>query len=508
MTARKIKTTQGVLTTATLRRIVAAAAVLCSIAIVAAAQVPSRAATVRIGEKLSYSVSFEKFGNAGYLETEVVSQGKLGGKDVVELRGRAKTYELVSAAFSLLDEDRTVFVTPDSLLPVLIRRNLNDGVSPKVVESNYLGAPTSNFDILSLIFKLRDAGGIGTYNMSENGEDLIVTALAGKSERVKTDVGDFDTVISQIQSPYFDARGIRSLAINFSTDEFRVPVLIRFRTAKGDYRAELAGVQVNVPPSPPIAKPTPVATPVPAATPKPVATPTPYDANRPLLPELAFVLGETLEYKVTSGGKPTAQLTLQAKERTLFNTADSLLLSAKITGVEQGNQTFALGDGLTVRVDPDTLVPIQYDAKFGLALSTLTQTAKFDAKTGAILFGGTNAVDAPIGTHSILSLLYAMRSFNLKPSKDLTNPVNDTRVAVFWSDRPLIFTLRPGSTDVITMGDEKVPVQLISIITGDMQLDALNLKVWLSADGRRLPLRISAGTFQADLTRLTLVRPN
>ena len=101
-----------------------------------------------------------------------------------------------------------------------------------------------------------------------------------------------------------------------------------------------------------------------------------------------------------------------------------------------------------------------------------------------------------------------MRSFNLKPSRDLTNPVNDTRVAVFWTDRAYIFTLRPANIEEILFDGEKVKAQLITINTGNPQLDQLALKVWLSTDERRVPLRFSAGAFQADLTTVTKANLN
>ena len=495
---------------ASARRLFAAAVAVFVLAVLNFAQNP---ATLRVGEKLSYSVSFEKFTNVGYFETAVVSQGKLGGKDVVEIRVRAKTYEFVSAAFSLLDEERTVFAAPDSLLPVFITRTLSDGVVPKVTEFNYLKAPATSFDLVTLIFKLREAGGNGSFQLSENGETFVVTAQTSKgknkvkTEKVKTEAGVFDTVISTLKSALFDGRGITGLTINFTLEGGNIPVLIRFNTPKGAYRVELSGVTMNVPVPTPVSTPSPAQSPLPSPTRKPVAMPTPFIENQPLLPELAFVLGETLEYKVSSGGKPAAILTLQAKERKLFNAVDSLLLSAKITGIEQGNQTFALGDAITTQVDPNTLAPFQYDAKFGAALSTLNILAKFDQRTGAVAFGAKTAVEAPVGTHSILSLLYAMRSFNLKPSRDLTNPVNDTRVAVFWNDRPYIFTLRPGAPETISIGGEKVSVQLVNVITGNPQLDALELKIWLSTDDRRVPLRITAGSFQADLVTISVVRP-
>ncbi len=88
---------------------------------------------------------------------------------------------------------------------------------------------------------------------------------------------------------------------------------------------------------------------------------------------------------------------------------------------------------------------------------------------------------------------------NLKPSKDADNPVNDTRVAVFWDAQTYVFTLRPAVADIITLKGEKISAQMVSISTGNPQLDQLNLRIWLGNDQSRLPLRFSIGSYQADL---------
>jgi len=98
----------------------------------------------------------------------------------------------------------------------------------------------------------------------------------------------------------------------------------------------------------------------------------------------------------------------------------------------------------------------------------------------------------------MLSMLYAMRSFNLKPSKNPANPVNDTRVAVFWGEKPMIWTLRPSAPEEITINGEKVAAQMISFTTGDDTLDKLRLSVWLGVEDR-VPLRFTAGSYTADL---------
>lgn len=457
----------------------------------------------RVGEKLTYNISFGKIPNAGYAETQVVSRGKISGKDAVEIRGKVKTLDLVSAAFFMVDESRTVFAAPDTGLPHYIISSSNDSALPKETITNYLGQPASNFDLLTFIYKVRESGGVGTFSLFE-GEQLFTTSFQGiVAEKVKTDAGDFDTTVSTVQSDFLTANGIKELKINFSSDEFRIPVLMRLKIARGDLRIQLSAIAL---PEPEV--PTPTPTPTLGVVVKPVLTPTPsptpvqYLDNQPLMPELGFQIGEVLDYRISIGGKPIGMLTLNARERKLFEQVDSLLLTATVTGVESQSGLLRLGDAANAQVDPDTLTPMRIESKFASTLAGLSQIVSFDKRTGVISFGGKQSIDAPIGTHSFVSLIFAMRSFNLKPSKDPANPVNDTRVAVFWESKSYVFTLRPSNPEEITINGEKVSAQLITIKTGNKDLDALSVKVWLSTE-RRVPLRFTAGAYEAEFISQT-----
>jgi hypothetical protein len=456
---------------------------------------PQPPSSFRVGEKLTYSVSFGKFTNAAYIETNVVSRGKLSGQDAVELHSRVKTLGFVSAAFYQFDEDRNVFASPYSGLPIYVSRLLNNGPFPQETIGNFLTAPTTYFDALTLVYKARENGGSGSYSLFEGENVYTVVFQPTVAETVRTEAGDFDTIVSTVQSDYLTANGIKDLRINFSTDEHHLPVLLRMKTAKGELRASLQAIQLAQPTV--VVPPTITQTPGPAVTPKPKATPTPYIENMPLLPELGFELGETLNYNVTVFGKPSSILTLKAVERKLFKGADSLLLTATITGIEQGNQDFALGDIAQAQVDPDTLAPRQVDYKFGASWRDLNQSVTFDRKAGTITSGGTK-IEAPIGTHTLLSLLYAMRSFNLRPSKDPNNPVNDTRVAVYIDGQPNVFTLRPSNPVDIVVNGETVSAQLVTVNTGNERLDKQGIKVWLDAN-TRVPVRIAYGPYEANL---------
>lgn len=474
------------------------------------------AGNFRVGERLTYNFSFERFKDVAYAEIHVVSRGKLEGKDAIELQAKLKTVNFLSAAFYMIDESRTTFASVENNLPLFTKKVSNAGVTPIEEDKNYLVTPATNLDLLTMIYQARHAGGVGSFQFQENGRIYNANFTTTGNEKVKTDAGDFDTAISLVQSDFLTENGIKDLRINFSADERRIPVFIRIKTAKGEFRGSLSSIQ-NTNETPETTA-TPSQTPVAVVpTPKPIATPTPYINNQPLLPELPFDLGETLLYQVSNSGKRIASITLQAKERKQFlnpqpadprfPNEDSLLLTALVTGSEQSNQIFNLNDGIRAQVNPETLSPKQIELKFSGFFSTYNQTTFFDQRNGFALYGGTNRVEIPVGTHSILSLIYAIRSFNLKPSKDEDNPVNDTRVAVFLGNQPYVFTLRPANADLITLRDEKVSAQMITVITGNPSVDAQGIKIWLSNDEKRLPLRLVFGTFQADLIKESIVAP-
>jgi hypothetical protein len=461
----------------------------------------------RIGERLTYNVSFENFNNAAYAEIYAVSRGKLGEKDAVELRSKIKTNELVSA-FYLVDESRTTFAASDTGLPLYVRKISNAGVTPKEVISNFTVNLTAYNDLLTMIYQARNAGGAGSFSFQE--DDRIYSAIfqnGGKNEKIKTEAGEFDTIISSVQCEYLTEKGITNLRVNFSADAARIPVLIRFKTAKGDFRADLASVQTIEPETATEPTPTPIQIARPTPAPRPTATPAPYVNNEPLAAELPFKLGETLEYQISTNGQMIGFVTLQAKERKQFSDQDSLLLTATVTGTEPRQQIFKLNDQIRAQVNPLSLAPQDIQLKLNGALAAFNQQVLFDQRTGTATSNKGNQIEIPVGTHSILSLAYAIRSFNLKPSKDLTNPVNDTRVAVFLDDKAYVLTLRPSSADIINLRGEKISAQLISVNTGDQSIDQYGLRVWLSNDERRVPLRLMFDNYQADLISEKLIPP-
>ena len=461
----------------------------------------------RVGERVTYTVSFDKFNEVAYGEIYCVSRGALSGKDAVELRSKFKTLNLLSATTAAIDESRVVFVDPVSGNPLYSTRIDNSLGVPSESVRDSRQAASSAHDLLSLIYQIRHMNGSGAANFQEGERVYGVTFTPTGNERITVPAGDFETTIVSITSEYLTELGFTDVKINLTADDAKVPVLIRLnKTKKSGYRIQAASIQTIIPETVEV-KPTP--TPLPVATPSPRATPTPdiYQPNEPLAPELAFQLGETLEYRVTTGGRPVGTFVTRARERVQIAGRDTLILSATATNAVPGNPFLALNDSIIVNADPLTLEPFTIDIRMVGPLAFLTQSAVFDARTGSIIYKGSNRVDAPVATHSILSLIYAMRSFNLKPSPVRDRPVNDTRVAVFWESQPYVFTLRPSQPAEITINGETRQAQQITINTGNPQLDQLQIKVWLSMEASRVPLRFTAGPYQADLVSVSRIPP-
>ena len=122
-----------------------------------------------------------------------------------------------------------------------------------------------------------------------------------------------------------------------------------------------------------------------------------------------------------------------------------------------------------------------------------------DQSSGAATFNDGARVEVPIGAHDLLSVLYALRSFDLTPPKR-------SAVAILINKRPRTLSISALRRETIELGGQRIPAVELSLTTDDPQGDRFNLRLWVSADSRRLPLRLTAttplGPVRADLAIL------
>ncbi len=461
----------------------------------------------RVGEKITYSISFNKYKNAAVAEIYCVSRGKLQGKDAVELRMRMKTVDFVSAAFHNVNESRIVFADVENGLPILTKIINNETGFPIEKTRNLFLKPTTNFDLLTAIYRIRNLGGSGNLTLQDNEIAHPISFKTAGNLKIKTEEREFDTIGTIFESQYFADKGITNVVVYFTNDEQKIPVQVKFKTVKGEFIAMVASIQKIVPEQDePQVAPTPKPTPTPFSTPKPTATPIPYKENQALPTEFPFNLGEKLTFAISTNGQTIANVNLHVKERKLLLGKDNVTFTAGVSDVVSLGKFFKDNDLVSSFNDPFSLTPNRFEIKLGSIFSKFNQTVQFDQSRGVVI-SGSNSFDIPIGTYDLLSFAYAIRSFYLKPSKDPSNPVNDTRVAVFVGSKAVVFTLRPQNSESIEFQGRKISAQKISFSTGNPTFDSLSPQLWLSNDRRRLPIRFSITSngkvFNAQLINVT-----
>ena len=82
----------------------------------------------RVGERLTYNVSFSNFPSAAHVEVEVVSRGMHFGRDAVQLRAHVETTGVINVALFAINNDYVSYVDPNSGLPFRSEETARDAI--------------------------------------------------------------------------------------------------------------------------------------------------------------------------------------------------------------------------------------------------------------------------------------------------------------------------------------------------------------------------------------------
>jgi hypothetical protein len=129
---------------------------------------PSNGPSLRIGEKLTFNVSWSNFVTAGRLELELVSQGAYFDRPGYQLRTRATTVGAVRTLFLELDDLYTSYVATGTMLPYRLvisnRRGASHADETVIIDQargqahftdgSAVAIPQNTFDLPSLIYSL------------------------------------------------------------------------------------------------------------------------------------------------------------------------------------------------------------------------------------------------------------------------------------------------------------------------------------------------------------------
>ena len=490
---------------------------------------PFSAAPYRVGEQLTYNVAFSNFPTAAHVELRVSGRGQFYGREGVELSAHVETTGVVAAALYALNNNYTTYADPSTGLPYRARQTVEEGARVADVTHDFnvavgasaipatqtVGAPFGSFDFLSALYRIRalplTQGAVYTLSVQNGATVYNAEVRVAGRELVKTNVGSSNTVVAQVRVRGNEAADDYRVHIYFTDDERHVPVLVTARHRVGEIRAELASAEIltETQPGAPAAAPLTPATPLqPGAAPPPgpsagPAAGTPGARPRPggpsaLLPNLPFESGEQLNFNFFLGAnqQPVGTASFQVRARANYFNRDGLLLSAAFQTTGAGATLFPVSDQLNSYIDAATSLPFRTELNLQEGPRRVRWVVSTDQNGGVALFDDGTRVEIPVGTHDLLSVFYALRSFDLTPGKR-------NAVSLLVNKRPRQLAVTPLRRGNITLGTQQVDAVEVALSTDETKTSILNLRVWVSTDRRALPLRITAdtplGPLRADL---------
>lgn len=478
---------------------------------------PFSQAPYRVGEHLTYDVSYSTFSSVAYMDLKVVSRGMFAGRDSVQLQAHVQTTGVINVALFGINNDYTTYIDPGTGLPFHsqqvirdatrsndINLDLNQAAGTEAIPSRQ-GSIPGIYDFLSAFYRLRAmslrAGSV--YNLTVRGEAQNYQAefRVGGTQVIKTNVGSFTTIVVQIKVP--GEPTFKNARVYLSDDERHVPVLITAKLKTGEIRAELAGSEflksaetaVQIPPPVDVVTPTPTPTP----TPKPGPSSTkPSTQTTPTKVDWPFTTGEQLNYQIFIGGSnvPLGMATFQVRGQSRYFDREGIFLSVSAQTTGAAAKLFIANDRIESYVDPKSLLPYRTVLNLLEGKRRLNQTLTVNQESGSATTNTGQKLDIPVGTHDYVSLFYVIRTLNLSLKKK-------SAVSILAENKPKTLFIDSIKRETIELGQQKLQAIALTLTTDDQQSDKYQFRMWISNDNRRLPLRVTCqtelGPLRADL---------
>jgi hypothetical protein len=491
---------------------------------VAAAAGEFSPAPYQAGEKLTYNVSFSNFSTAGHVELFNAGRGRFFDREGFELRARVQSVGVVRAALYAIDNEYTSYVDPQTGLPFRTRfQRLEGGGASQISNGQVQAAPAveatpATYDFLSALYRLRALPlTVGaTYPIRAESDGLPYDAelrVVGR-EAVKTAAGTFNALVTQLRGRNNSTVNDYRPRLYFSDDARHVPVLLTLRLKSGEIRVELASselmnVTATLPPGnvaqnaqPPQPTPTParVVVPSPAAG---AGVAEAIGANADTSSDLPFKVGEQLNFNFFLGTspQPVGVANYHVRARSRYAGRDGLWLSASMTTANALQQVFPVTDRIETYVDAKTLLPFRSQLQIREGTHRLQGVISLDQERGSATVTDGSTIEIPVGTYDLVSVIYALRSFDLTPPKR-------NAVSLLINKRPRTLFISSLRRETIEVGGKRIPTYQLALATDDAQGDRFQLRLWVGADRRRLPLRLTAttplGPVRADLSIIPL----
>lgn len=495
---------------------------------------PFSPAPYRVGERLTYNVSFSNFISAAHIELLVAGHGNFFGRDAIQLKGHIETTGMVNAALFAVNNDYITYVDPASGVPFrgqqILRAasrtsdtsaDFNQPAGVAALPAKRTGESPGTYDFLSVIYRVRalplSPGSTYFMTVRDGNDSYVIEVGVTGNEAIKTNVGTFNTIVCRVRfrgNSQLTGYGVK---IYFSDDQRHVPVLVTARHPAGEIRAELAGSEfIATPPVPPTPGPTPLAI-TPLTQPQLVIIPPRRNGTPPSgsndsaadnvgsLGELPFKVGEQLNYQVflPNIALPAATANFQVRAHSKYFDHDGLLLTLSAQTSNALQSLFVANDVVTSYVDPKTLLPFHTEFSLNEGRRHFTSKLAINQDYGTATSEKGDRIEIPVGTHDYLSFFYALRTFSLAPPRR-------SAISILVNNKPKTLFISALRKENIQLGSQTIPAIQISLTTDDAESDKYQLRAWISDDSRRLPLRLTAvtqlGPIRADLAIVPVTR--
>jgi hypothetical protein len=199
--------------------------------------------------------------------------------------------------------------------------------------------------------------------------------------------------------------------------------------------------------------------------------------------------------------QPAGTATFQVRARSNNFSRDGLQYTVQAQTTPAVQRMFAANDQITSYVDVKTLLPFRTELKLVEGRSRTNQILSINQDYGVATTDQNQKIEIPVGTHDYLSFFYLARTFNLTPPRR-------NAVSILVNNKPTTLVITSLKRETIQLGSQSIPAIQISLTTDDAQPDKFQLRGWISEDGRRLPLRLTAvtelGPVRADLAIIPL----
>ena len=459
----------------------------------------------RVGERLTYNVSFSNFPDAAHVEVEVMSRGMHFGREAIQLRAHVETNGVINVALFAINTDYTTYVDPATGLPFRSEESARDAIKSadsvqdfnqpagnEAIPPKQKGFP-GTYDFISAFYRARALplapGGVYDFSVRGQGVEYPAELKVVGRDVIRTNVGSFPPIVTEVKA---NGSPLKNFKMYFSDDERHVPVLITARLRSGDLKAELAGSELVKPP-------VEVATPKPpivvAPAPRPVTAPPTLDERFP------FKIGEQLNYQVFIGtnNTPMGSASFQVRGRQRYFDHDGVFLNVTAQTTGAAAALFVARDQIESYVDPKALLPFRTVMNLVEGRRHLNQTLTVNQDQGVATSDAGARIEIPVGTHDYVSFFYVLRTFNFASKKRHA-------LAVLVENKPKTVFVEWQEKQVIQLGNQRVPAIGLSITTDDPEPDKYQLRLWVSDDRQRLPLRLTCttklGPLRADLAIL------